>query len=135
MFAVIYQGYIKKDRELEYQQAWNRVAKYFVEKRGAIGSCLHRTPDGLWVAYSRWPDKETRDASWPSGSEAIDHPQEICNAIATIKDCVDADRKIPEICMEVVDDLLLRDLQELRSHRIPEPNRQVDEDCCAQRDL
>lgn len=58
MFAAIYQGYIKPGRENEYQEAWNKVARYFIEQRGAIGSCLHRTSDGLWVAYSRWPDKE-----------------------------------------------------------------------------
>lgn len=46
MFAVIYQGYIKPDRESDYQSAWNVVARYFVDERGAIGSCLHRASDG-----------------------------------------------------------------------------------------
>jgi len=63
IFAVIYEGYIKSGRESEYREAWNKVARYFIDKRGAIGSCLHRTSDGLWVAYSRWPDKKTRDNS------------------------------------------------------------------------
>ena len=108
MFAVIYQGYVKSGREVEYKQAWNKIAKYFVERRGAIGSCLHRTSDGLWVAYSRWPDKETRDASWP-GEDAPSNelPPEIRKAVLTIKDCLDQTRKLPDICMEVVDDLLL----------------------------
>ena len=65
MFAVIYQGYVKPGCESQYKKAWHDVAKYFVEKRGAIGSCLHCTSEGLWLAYSRWPDKKTRDASWP----------------------------------------------------------------------
>lgn len=109
MFAVIYQGYLKAGRESEYQKAWNMVAQYFVQHRGAIGSCLHRTSEGLWVAYSRWPDKKTRDASWP-GDNAPSHelPPEIRQAVLTIKDCLDSDRKLPDICMEVVDDLLLK---------------------------
>jgi len=108
MFAVIYQGYLKNGREVAYQEAWKIVAQYFIEKRGAIGSCLHRTTDGMWVAYSRWPDKKTRDASWPGKDNPSEElPQEIHKAILTIKDCLDEERKIADICMEVIDDLLL----------------------------
>ncbi len=104
MFAVIYRSYLKAGRESEYREAWNVVARYFVERRGAIGSCLHRAPDGLWLAYSRWPDEETRNASWPgenAPSNAL--PAEIRSAILTIQDCIDPDRKLPDICLEVVD--------------------------------
>jgi hypothetical protein len=107
MFAVLYQGYVKVGQESEYKKAWTTVAQYFIEKRGAIGSCLHRTHDGLWIAYSRWPDKATRDASWPSKDDPSEElPYEIRKAILTIKDCLDEERKLPDICMEVVDDLL-----------------------------
>jgi hypothetical protein len=106
MFAVIYQAYIKEGRESEYREAWNVVARYFVEKRGAIGSCLHKTPEGVWVAYSRWPNKMMRDASWPGEKGPSDElPFDIQRAVLSIKDCLE--RKLPEICMEVVDDLLL----------------------------
>ncbi len=108
MYAVIYQGYLKSGRENEYQEAWNKVAQYFIDHRGAIGSCLHRTSDGLWVAYSRWPDKKTRDNSWPGENAPSEElPLEIRNAVLTIKDCLDPDRKIPDLCMEVVNDLFL----------------------------
>lgn len=108
MFAVIYQGYLKPGKENEYQEAWNTVAQYFIESRGAIGSCLHRTSDGLWVAYSRWPDKKTRDNSWPrENAPSEELPPEIRNAVLTIKDCLDSDRKIPDLCMEVINDRLL----------------------------
>lgn len=108
MFAVIYQGYLKPGRENEYQEAWSKVAQYFIEYRGAIGSCLHKTSDGLWVAYSRWPDKETRDNSWPGENAPSEElPLEIRKAVLTIKDCLDSGRKIPDLCMEVVNDLLL----------------------------
>ena len=106
MFAVIYRGYVKAGKELEYQEAWNKVACYFVEKRGAIGSCLHRTSDGMWLAYSRWPDKKTRDASWPGDNEPSSTlPSEICEAVLTIKNSLDQNRILPDICMEVVSDL------------------------------
>jgi hypothetical protein len=109
MIAVIYQGYTKSGREDEYREAWNTVARYFVEKRGAIGSCLHRTPDGMWLAYSRWPDEKTRNASWPGKDDpSRELPDEIRKAILTIRDCLDEERKLPDICMEVIDDLLLK---------------------------
>jgi hypothetical protein len=109
MFAVIYQGYIKPGKESTYREAWNTVARFFVEKRGAIGSCLHRTPDGIWLAYSRWPDEKTRNASWPGKDDPSGElPDEIHQAILTIKDCLDEERRLPDICMEVVDDLLLK---------------------------
>ena len=105
MFAVIYQSYLKAGRESDYQKAWRIVASYFIEKRGAIGSCLHRTEEGIWVAYSRWPDRATRDASWPGENDPSNElPQEIRQAILMIKDCMDQDRKIPDINMDVVMD-------------------------------
>jgi len=106
MFAVIYQSYLKPGREVEYQEAWNKVAQYFVDHRGALGSCLHKTSDGLWVAYSRWPDKATRDNSWPGKKNAPSEelPADIREAVLTIRDCLDSDRIIPELCMEVVND-------------------------------
>ena len=109
MFAVIYQTYLKPGKEAEYQQHWRKIATYFVEQRGAIGSCLHRTPEGIWVAYSRWPSKALRDASWPGDNAASEELSEDIRAtIAAIKECGDSDRRIPEICLEVIDDLLLQ---------------------------
>lgn len=108
MFAVIYRSYLKPDREEDYQLAWHQVASYFVEKRGAIGSCLHKTEEGIWVSYSRWPDKATRDASWPGeNAPSNELPEEIRRAILVLKDCIDQERKLPDICMDVVQDLLL----------------------------
>lgn len=50
MFAVIYRFKLKPDQEERYQQYWRIVAQYFIEQRGALGSCLHKGNDGLWVA-------------------------------------------------------------------------------------
>ena len=113
MFAVIYQGYVKSGKEEEYKQAWHKVASYFLERRGAIGSCLHRTKDGLWVAYSRWPNQSTRDSSWPGNDTPTSElPTDVRQAIITIQTCLDQERNdnesiVRETCLEVVEDLLL----------------------------
>lgn len=41
MFAVIYQFKLKPHQETTYKKCWSKIADYFLEKRGAIGSCLH----------------------------------------------------------------------------------------------
>lgn len=107
MFAIIYQAYVDENLEPKFQQLWHQIATYFTQYRGALGSCLHKTENGTWLAYSRWPDKETRDASWPSENDpASDLPEAIKTAIIELKNCIDTDVKIPDIHMEVIDDLL-----------------------------
>lgn len=104
MFAVIYSGKIKPEREEEYMKLWHIITEYFVSHCGALGSCLHRTTDNTWVAYSRWPDKSTRDAAFLDKSSPLLTP-EIIQALDQFKDCIL--EQAPEICLEVVDDLLL----------------------------
>ena len=104
MFAVIYRSYLKLGKERDYQRAWRIVANHFVNHCGAIGSTLHKTDDGLWVAYSRWPNKATRDACWSTdGTVSTKFPIEIEQAIVEIKSCLDKAQEFPEIAMDVVD--------------------------------
>jgi hypothetical protein len=108
MFAVIYRGYIWPNMEEQYKKLWRQVATYFIEHRGALGSALHNTAEGEWVAYSRWPNKAMRDASWPQDNAIPqDLPPEIGAAIAALKNCIDTSRPFQETCMDVMDDLLL----------------------------
>lgn len=105
MIAIIYQGWLKPGMEKEYCQLWNEIATFFKKEKGAIGSCLHKTKEGLWVAYSRWPNQETRDTAWPPSTEnSTNLPEEIFIKISRMKECIQ--ERLPEICMEVVDNLL-----------------------------
>jgi hypothetical protein len=110
MFAVIYRGFIKQGTEDEYKNLWRKVATYFIQHRGALGSCLHKTQEGEWIAYSRWPDKQTRDSSWPREGENPSKTlsPEIQEVILKLKECIDNDQPFQEICMDVVDDLILK---------------------------
>lgn len=82
MFCVLYRFKLKPHQEVSYKKCWNVVTDYFIRHRGALGSCLHQTEDNLWIAYSRWPDKATRDASWPADGK-IDNkfPSDVVDAI------------------------------------------------------
>lgn len=107
MFAVIYRGYLKPGSEKDYIKHWKLIASYFVHARGALGSTLHKTEDGMWIAYSKWPSKEMRDLSWPQNNQPIhpDYPREIQEAIAGLKECLDQDKRLPEIQMEVLEEI------------------------------
>ncbi len=111
MIAVIYRFKLKSHQEALYQQHWHKIATYFVEKCGAIGSCLHKGTDGLWVAYSRWPNKATRDAAWPGDNTPNEIlPEDIREAIQKMQAIKEENKDLEsydEICLEVVDDLLL----------------------------
>ena len=112
MFAAIYRFRLKSHQEASYIEYWNTIVDYFAEKRGAIGSCLHKSEDGLWVAYSRWPDKATRDASWP-GDDAPNEelPVHIRNAISRMQEIKAENEDLEqydEICLNVIVDKLLR---------------------------
>ena len=108
MLAVIYRSYVKKELEDIYQSSWEIIAKYFIKERGAIGSCLHRTDDGCWLAYSRWPNKEVREKS--KIYELLNNPTipaNVRNAIKTIKECKDHNKEeFKEICMTSISDFL-----------------------------
>lgn len=112
MFAVIYRFQLKPHQEASYKQDWLKIVNHFMEKCGAIGSCLHKGPDGLWVAYSRWPDKATRDASWPGdNAPAAELPEDIRLAINNMQAIKTANidlEQYDEICLDVVEDLLLQ---------------------------
>lgn len=104
MFTVIYRSYVIPGREEEYKKLWHQIANYFVNQRGAIGSMLNYSDDGYFLAYSRWPDRATRDASWPGEKDASKAlPLEIQNAIKHIKLCADQDRPFEEITMTLID--------------------------------
>ncbi|MBA2657246.1 MAG: hypothetical protein H0U70_09760 [Tatlockia sp.] len=111
MFAVIYKFKLQAHQEELYQSHWHKVARFFIENRGAIGSCLHKGENGLWVAYSRWPDKAMRDASWPGeASPAKDFPEELSNSIkimqAIKQENKNWDNYYEELCLDIVNDLL-----------------------------
>ncbi len=112
MFAVIYKFKLQEHQEELYKHHWYKITNYFIKSRGAIGSCLHKGEDGIWVAYSRWPDKATRDASWPGEKVPNDDlPQDIYASIKKMQEIREENRDLEndynELCLDVVEDLLL----------------------------
>lgn len=105
MFAVIYKGAIPPQDEARYRALWSMVAAFFIEHRGAMGSRLHKTADGMLLAYSCWPNQKARDDSWPKDGEPnASFPEDIKLAIKEMKSL--ALEPFEEIPMQVLEDKL-----------------------------
>lgn len=104
IFAVIYRIALLPGKEKRYKQLWSEVSNYFIRSKGALGSTLHKTYDGYWLAYSRWPDRATRDAAWPMNNEDpnMDLPETIRNAIIEMKASASVEEAYPPIEMELI---------------------------------
>ena len=107
MFAVLYQGYVKPGLEEDYRASWKTIATYFVKEKGALGSSIHKSEEGYYVTYSRWTDKAARDASWPKEDDSVfeTFPEEVKKAVFTLKNCLDAEKQFPEVCMSIIEEL------------------------------
>lgn len=104
MFAVIYRAFVYPHLDEEYRQHWKTIADYFIKHCGAIGSTLHQTAAGEYIAYSRWPHRETRDKYW--GEEATHaFEDDIQQTITKLKACLDMSKPYDEIAMEIVEAL------------------------------
>jgi heme-degrading monooxygenase HmoA len=62
-FAVIYRWRLKPGHEAVFEEAWRRMTVAIREKRGGLGSRLHKADDGTWVAYAQWPTREAWEES------------------------------------------------------------------------
>ncbi|WP_453127452.1 antibiotic biosynthesis monooxygenase family protein [Streptomyces sp. CLCI03] len=94
MFAVIYRWRLRPGMERQFTEGWHRVTAAVHARCGSYGSRLHRADDGSWVAYARWPDEESRERC------AAPDPVGVAMMVEAIAE------RLPEIRMEIVDDML-----------------------------
>ncbi len=97
MFIALYRWDVKVGQENRFREGWRRLTEEIYSRRGSYGSRLHRAEDGSWVAYAKWPDKQ----SWEASSEAAAVDVE---AAAMMRGSINV--SYPPVLMEVADDLL-----------------------------
>jgi heme-degrading monooxygenase HmoA len=97
MFVALYQFKVKAGCEQEFCQAWHDGTEGIYAARGSLGSRLHRSDDGTYLAYAQWPSAEQFDKNdeLPPGTKA---------ALARMRDCCDSIATLHR--MNVIDDLL-----------------------------
>lgn len=62
MFAAIYTWELLDGVDAEeWENNWRDGTAYICKTFGSFGSSLHKTKDGYYIAYARWPNKQAWD--------------------------------------------------------------------------
>ncbi|HEY9718955.1 MAG TPA: VOC family protein [Trichormus sp.] len=67
MFCVIYQWQVKPEREQDFRGTWRTLTEAIFAQHGALGSRLHKSDDGSWIAYAQWPSRDL----WENRAETL----------------------------------------------------------------
>jgi len=73
MYCYLLEFSVREGEEDRFIESWGEVTEYIRRQFGSLGSRLHKTADGAYIAYAQWPDKESRfsDHAWSAeGLEA-----------------------------------------------------------------
>jgi heme-degrading monooxygenase HmoA len=98
MIAILYSWRIKPGKEQQFTEAWSQVTEFLRDKRGSLGSRLHRGNDGLFYGYAQWKSDEERQ-------NAFQNSVEINDAIEKMRDSIK--ETLPEIMLEPIADFLI----------------------------
>lgn len=96
-FCVIYRWRFEPGSENRGTAAWDRLTRAIARECGGLGSRLHRTAEGWFVAYAQWPDEETWKQSQSGPSPDPQASDEMASAIV---------ERLPPIRLQVAVDLL-----------------------------
>lgn len=77
-FVVIYRWRLHAGKEQQFQQVWSRNTPEIIARYGGLGSRLHKSEDGTWLAYAQWPNRATWERAYtlpdwdPEGSRLME---------------------------------------------------------------
>jgi len=97
MFIALYHWKVKEGHEKNFLEGWHRRTEEIYQRCGSLGSRLHKSEDGTWVAYAQWPDRKTYDAA-----QSI--PVVDAEARRVFRESIE--EAYPDIYMNVIGDLL-----------------------------
>lgn len=67
MLSVILEFDVIEGKEHEFITAWTETTQVIYENFGSLGSRLHTSETGTYIAYAQWPDEDTyrKSGEWP----------------------------------------------------------------------
>ncbi|WP_052417569.1 antibiotic biosynthesis monooxygenase family protein [Cellvibrio mixtus] len=68
MLSVVLEFDVIDGKEQEFVSAWTECTKAIYENFGSLGSRLHKSEHGSYIAYAQWPNNEVYEKSgaWPA---------------------------------------------------------------------
>jgi quinol monooxygenase YgiN len=97
-FAVIYRWRLHPGQEAAFTEAWAEITHAIRDQCGGLGSRLHRTDDGVWLAYAQWPSRAMWDQASLNDPALQEARRQMRRAIA---------EELPDIPLQPVADLLV----------------------------
>ena len=88
MFIALYEFKVKAGFESQFEESWAIVTEHIYQKRGSLGSRLHKAKDGTYVAYAQWPNEAqyNLDSPLPSiAAEARSLMKDACETQSVLK--------------------------------------------------
>ncbi|HEY2388106.1 MAG TPA: antibiotic biosynthesis monooxygenase family protein [Candidatus Binatia bacterium] len=70
MFVVVYRWTVREGLDDQFQRAWATRTEEVRREMGGLGSRLHRSADGSWIAYAQWPSR----TAWEAAGSAQRNP-------------------------------------------------------------
>ena len=73
MLSVLIEFEVIDGRENEFKTTWVETTKYIYENFNSLGSRLHKSTSGKFIAYAQWPSIEEyeSDHEWSTGGREI----------------------------------------------------------------
>ncbi|MEN1727474.1 MAG: antibiotic biosynthesis monooxygenase [Pseudomonadota bacterium] len=73
MLAVLLAFDVKPGSEAEFVETWEHTTHIIYQHFGGLGSRLHRSEDGQFIAYAQWPDLEVYESEqiWTDEHAAV----------------------------------------------------------------
>lgn len=67
MLSVILEFDVIEGKETDFVNAWTECTKVIYENFGSLGSRLHKSEHGSYIAYAQWPSHKVYEESseWP----------------------------------------------------------------------
>ncbi len=98
MIAILYSWRIKPDKEQQFIESWSQVTDFLRDKRGSLGSRLHRGNNGIFYGYAQWKSDEERQNAFQNSTEISDASNKMRDSI---------EETLPEIVLEPIADFLI----------------------------
>ena len=97
MYIALYEFKVHAGLEEQFEKNWHIVTEAIYRHRGSLGSRLHKSSDGIYIAYAQWPSEKQYNADIPLSNDIMPFHKlmkDACENISTLR------------TMTVTDDLL-----------------------------
>jgi len=97
-FCVIYRWQVAGADEEQFLEAWKNVTKDFRMGSNGLGSRIHLSEDGVWLAYAQWPSRAAWESAKLETAEGLEAMSVMSDAII---------ERLEPILLEPIADLLV----------------------------